>query len=617
MLLTLLFIASGASASSGGFPTQQPAATSANSASPFDGIGPDYCYIGVLITPAIPGCVGPAATVTVSLQPSSIPANGTSTTVATATVEDSSGDLIAGDNITFSANQVGVTIGSVTDHGDGTYTATVTSSSTTGTVTITAIDTSPDPNVSGFAPLTLTSPTSGQAATVTVGLSPPSITANGTSTSTATATVEDSSHGAVTGDNITFSANPSGVTIGSVVNNHDGTYSATITSTTTAGPVVITATDTSVSPDITGQGTLTLNAPAGPAATVTVGLSPSSLTANGTSTSTATATVEDASSHPVEGDHITFSANPTGVTIGSVVNHGDGTYSATITSTTTAGPVVITATDTSVSPNVSGQATLTLSAVVAGPATTLGVALSPTSITADGVSTATATATVRDAGGLPVIADNLSFSASPSLVALGPVVTHEDGTYSVTVTSSTTLSTVTITATDLSVTPNLIGTAALTLAPPPPPPPPPAPTTTSATPTTPATTTTPVKTNKPATGPTTSKIDSSLTSTLAPSGADASIKAILKHGTYAFSYKAPGAGKLTIDWYEGSGKKRKLIGSVSTTIKQAGKTTPKLKLTGVGRTALKHSKRLSLTSSVSFKATGKSAVTRTAKFTLH
>jgi hypothetical protein len=52
------------------------------------------------------------------------------------------------------------------------------------------------------------------------------------------------------------------------------------------------------------------------------------------------------------------------------------------------------------------------------------------------------------------------------------------------------------------------------------------------------------------------------------------------------------------------------------TIHKAGKATPKLKLTSVGRSVLKRSKRLTLTSSVSFKATGKAAVSRSGKFTL-
>jgi hypothetical protein len=160
--------------------------------------------------------------------------------------------------------------------------------------------------------------------------------------------------------------------------------------------------------------------------------------------------------------------------------------------------------------------------------------------------------------------------------------------------------------------PHIVGTGALTLVTPPPPT-----TTTTATTTTPTPTTTTKQKPAPTSGPNTGTINSSLTSTLKPSGAGASIKSILKHGTYAFSYKAPAAGKLMVDWYEGSGKKRKLIGSLTTTFKKAGKSAPKLKLTSAGRTVLKHSKKLSLTSTVTFKAKGKAAVSRTGKFTLH
>ena len=100
-----------------------------------------------------------------------------------------------------------------------------------------------------------------------------------------------------------------------------------------------------------------------PVDTLAVSLSPSSIAANGTSTSTATATVKDAAGHPVVGDHVGFSSSDSGEKIGAVTDNHNGTYTATITSSTTAHQVRITATDSSVSPSVSRQATLTQTAV--------------------------------------------------------------------------------------------------------------------------------------------------------------------------------------------------------------------------------------------------------------
>jgi Invasin, domain 3 len=104
----------------------------------------------------------------------------------------------------------------------------------------------------------------------------------------------------------------------------------------------------------------------GPATAMSVALSPSSIVANGTSTTTATATVTDAQPHPIAGDHVTFASTDAGDVIGSVTDHGDGTYTATVTSSTTAQTATITATDSSVSPGVTGHATLTQTPPPAG-----------------------------------------------------------------------------------------------------------------------------------------------------------------------------------------------------------------------------------------------------------
>ncbi|MGH2874241.1 MAG: Ig-like domain-containing protein, partial [Solirubrobacteraceae bacterium] len=77
-------------------------------------------------------------------------------------------------------------------------------------------------------------------------------------------------------------------------------------------------------------------------------------------TSTVTATVTDAAGDPITTDAVSFSASPSGVTIGPVTNNGNGSYTATITSSETAGQVTITATDTSAA--LTGAATLTQTA---------------------------------------------------------------------------------------------------------------------------------------------------------------------------------------------------------------------------------------------------------------
>jgi adhesin/invasin len=67
--------------------------------------------------------VASAATSTVGVSPSSIPADGSTVTTVTVTVRDLNGDLIGvgGDTVTM-ASDLG-TLGAVADNGDGTYSA--------------------------------------------------------------------------------------------------------------------------------------------------------------------------------------------------------------------------------------------------------------------------------------------------------------------------------------------------------------------------------------------------------------------------------------------------------------------------------------------------------------
>jgi hypothetical protein len=198
------------------------------------------------------------------------------------------------------------------------------------------------------------------------------------------------------------------------------------------------------------------------AANVDVTTQLGAIVADGASTTLVTATVTDAGGNPVPGDLLEFSASDPGVEIGEVSDHGDGTYTVPMTSSTRAGAVSITATDTWPSPSVSGAATLTQ---VPGPAAQVSMALAPTSIVADGVSTSTATARITDLNGNPVAGDQVAFSSTDPGQRIGPVVEHGDGTYSARVTASQAAGVATITATDTSVAPAVPGTATLTQTP--------------------------------------------------------------------------------------------------------------------------------------------------------
>jgi hypothetical protein len=101
-------------------------------------------------------CPGPAEEVAVSLSPTSIPADGAATSVATATVLDANGYLLVGEEIVFESTDPGQRIGPVTDNGDGTYTAQIIASTEPGEATIFAFDETVEGEAFGFAKLTQT-----------------------------------------------------------------------------------------------------------------------------------------------------------------------------------------------------------------------------------------------------------------------------------------------------------------------------------------------------------------------------------------------------------------------------------------------------------------------------
>ncbi len=193
-----------------------------------------------------------------------------------------------------------------------------------------------------------------------------------------------------------------------------------------------------------------------PASQIQLGLEPDSIVANGVATTTATVAVTDADGNPIPGDEIVLSSSDHGEQATPVVDNDDGTYSAQIVSSTQAGEAVITATDTSVAGSLSDSAELEQ---VAGLAARLVVTLQPALIPADGGTTSVATAKVSDAHGNPVSGDAVHFSSSDSGQRFGAVRDNGNGTYSVTLTASSTSGSMTIVAADSSVAPAVTGSA--------------------------------------------------------------------------------------------------------------------------------------------------------------
>ena len=388
---------------------------------------------------------GAATTVTVSPNPASATADGTSTVRFTATVADVNGNPIGGEHVTMSSTG-GIAMGAVAaGSSTGTYTSTATASKIAGSDTVTAIDDTVAAHViSGTATLKLV-PGAPTNLSVTPGAA--SLVADGHSTTTLTVHIEDANANGVYGEGLTVGGTSDMAS--AIVDNGDGSYSVTLTASKTAGAETVTVSDTA-HPTLSGSAQITETA--GPAANVSVSPASPSISTDQTTGVTFTATVTDVNGNRVKSDSLTF-AGTGGVTFGGTSIVGDGTYTATATPATTSGTKTITATDTSVSGTpVAGQATLTET-----PGAPVSLTLAQTSgrMVADGTSTMTLLATVTDANHNGVPGQTLGVSSTVNgggtAGITSAVADNGDGTYTVTLTSGKKADVETVSVTDAAI----------------------------------------------------------------------------------------------------------------------------------------------------------------------
>lgn len=199
-----------------------------------------------------------------------------------------------------------------------------------------------------------------------------------------------------------------------------------------SGPLAATATSTqngthpgagSVAISFLQPATLSATSPAG------------RLRADGTSTVAVTAKLLDAGGDPLGGGQVSAAVDH-GAGASAVVDNGDGTYTTTITAGTTRSDLTV----TFGTGNLSATAT-----VVQGPSR-VALALSSPTVTGDGTSTVTATATFADGADDGVGTESVTIGAAGDHTTVGPVTDHGDGTYTATITSTRALGTDTITA---------------------------------------------------------------------------------------------------------------------------------------------------------------------------
>ena len=278
----------------------------------------------------------------VTVDPLELPADGTSTSTVTVTVRDG-GEGVTGDTVSVSTDNG--TVGSVTEVGDGVYTATYTAPPTLPFIPIAQINVNSTTIGESTSTVILLQPVPTK---VTVDVSPSVFSADTPGTGAVTVTVIDKV-GPVTDETVTLGLSPAVGSVSAVTNNGDGTYSATYTSSGTAGNVTLTATATNAA--VSADATIAINA--GPAATIALSAAPMTVTSLGSST--ITAVVSDSAGNGVGGQSLT-AATTSGGAVGAFTETTFGTYTATYTAPTVAmdeeGPETITVSTAGISADI-------------------------------------------------------------------------------------------------------------------------------------------------------------------------------------------------------------------------------------------------------------------------
>ncbi len=276
------------------------------------------------------------ANTTLEAYPSQITANGTAQAVITIQARDDDDSPVpgGGDEIILSTT-AGTLSSSVTDHGDGTYTAILTASTSVETATITGTingeiigDSATVDFVTDTGDLNEPDP---DASRVTVV--PSTVPADGSAQATVTVELRNAFGNPIIsgGDNVTVAATSG--TVSAVTDNGDGTYTVTVIAPGTPGEAIITA---GVNGNPIGDQAVLVFAdtgrtlPSGPESVLDV--DPAALPADGSSVAIVTVEARDSSGTPLIDGGDTVEIFTTAGTLGaSVVDNGDGTYTTTLT----------------------------------------------------------------------------------------------------------------------------------------------------------------------------------------------------------------------------------------------------------------------------------------------
>ncbi|WP_222708641.1 Ig-like domain-containing protein, partial [Paenibacillus sp. N3.4] len=385
----------------------------------------------------VPGGLSTAKS-TVETDDDYLTADGTSQTTVSVNLKDAQGNALTTGGATVAITSTLGTVGPVTDNHNGTYTARLTAPTTVGTATIRA-------SVGGSAIAATASVQfesgglSTEKSTVETGNA--TLTADGISHTTLSVKLKDAQGNALTAGEALVRITSTLGTVGPVTDNHNGTYTATLTAPTMVGTATISA---SVGGSAIAA-TASVQFVSGGLSTEksTVEMGNVTLTADGTSQTTISVNLKDAQGNALTTGGATVAITSTLGTVGAVTDNHNGTYTATLTAPTTVGTATISA-------SVGGSAIAATASVQFEPGglstEKSTVETGNATLTADGISHTTVSVKLKDAQGNALTAREALVRITSTLGTVGPVTDNHNGTYTARLTAPTTLGTATIRA---------------------------------------------------------------------------------------------------------------------------------------------------------------------------
>ena len=404
---------------------------------------------------------------TVSANPTSVIADGSTTSTITVTLLDSGNNPVSGKTVTLSQGTGSSTISAASGPSNASGVVTFTVKDTKAeAVTYTATDSTDSIAITQKPVVTFTAGAV-NATKSTVSASPGSVVADGSTTSTITVTLLDANNNPLSGKTVTLAqgTGSSIISAASGASNASGVVTFTVKDTK-AETVTYSATDATDSIAISQTAQVIFTAGPASAAKSTVSANPISVTADGTTTSTITVTLLDANNNPASGKTVTLSQGTGSSTISAASGASDSSGVVTFTvRDTKAEAVIYSARDATDGVNITLTAMVTFTA---GPvsAAKSTVTANPTSVTADGTTTSTITVTLLDANNNPVSGKTVALSqgTGSSTISVASGASNASGVVTFTV-KDTKAETVTYSATDTTDTIAITNTASVTFNP--------------------------------------------------------------------------------------------------------------------------------------------------------